>query len=116
MRMDPIGFGLENFDATGAWRTDDGGQPIDASGQLPSGEAFSGPAQLKTYLMSKKALFVHALSEKMLTYALGRGLETSDRCYVDDVARKTTQGGYRFSALVTAVVHSEPFLMRRGGK
>src|SRR5207302_1705473 len=83
--MDPLGFGLENFDAVGAWRTKDGDSPVDASGVLPSGQKFNGPAQLKTILMSRKNQFARCLSEKLLTYALGRGLEPADKCYVDAI-------------------------------
>jgi hypothetical protein len=113
-RMDPIGFGLENYDAIGRWRSDDNGTPIDASGDLPDGKKFNGPMELKNILKAKKNLFVRSLSEKMLTYALGRGLETYDKCEVDKIAQKLTKNEYRFSALVTAVVESEPFRKRRG--
>lgn len=113
-RMDPIGFGLENFDAVGAWRTQDGGLPVDASGELAGGKKFEGPAQLKGILMGKKAQFVRSFSEKMLTYGLGRGVESYDKCNVDEIAAATAKNGYRFSALVTAVVQSEPFRLRRG--
>src|SRR5262249_24912435 len=113
-RMDPLGFGLENYDAIGAWRTQDGDLPVDASGTLPGSVSFRGPAQLKAILKGKKALFTHALSEKMLTYALGRGLEATDRCVVDKMAADVAKNDYRFSALVTAVVQSDPFRKRRG--
>lgn len=113
-RMDPIGFGLENFDPVGAWRTKDGAQPIDSSGQLADGKKFRGPAELKTVLMGRKDQFVRSFSQKMLTYALGRGVESYDKCNVDDIALATAKKGYRFSALVTAIVQSEPFRMRRG--
>lgn len=114
-RLDPLGFGLENFDATGAWRTKDGSDPIDASGKLPDGSVFDGPAQLKGVLMAKKGQFTHALSEKMLIYALGRGLTDDDRCTVDAIAKRVTQNGYRFSSLVDGVVESKPFLERTRG-
>ena len=109
-RMDPLGFGLENFDAVGAWREHDGGQPIDASGKLPSGRAFRGPAELKTVLLSRRHAFAHCLAEKMLTYALGRGLERADRRAVDQIVARLADEGYKFSALVLAVAESEPFL------
>jgi hypothetical protein len=115
-RLDPLGFGLENFDGVGRWRTHDGDAPVDASGNLPDGATFNGPAQLKGILMARKQQFVHAISEKMLIYALGRGLETNDRCSVDTIAKQVTAKGYHFSALVDAVVDSKPFLERRGEK
>jgi hypothetical protein len=108
-RMDPIGFGMENFDATGAWRAKDGAEAIDASGVLPDGTKFDGPASLRTYLMAKKDLFVRALAEKMLTYAIGRGMAAEDKCHVDEIAKECRAGGYKFSALVKAVVRSAPF-------
>ncbi len=113
-RMDPIGFGLENYDAVGGWRTQDGNLPIDASGVLPDGKSFNGPAQLKTILLSKKDQFVHCLSEKLLIYALGRGLDPPDERAVDTVVAKTAKQGYRFSALITAIVQSDPFRLRKG--
>lgn len=113
VRMDPIGFSLENFDATGKWRTEDEGAKIDSSGVLPDGTKFAGSDELRTILLKQKGRFVHALSDKMLTFALGRGLEPSDRCYVDEVARSVEKRDYRFSALVSAVVRSEPFRTKR---
>jgi len=116
MRMDPIGFGLENYNAVGAWRTTDEGAPIDASGTLPDGATFNGPAQLKQYLMAHKTQFVHALTEKMMTYAVGRGLVPADKCYVDAIAKSVDQNGYRMSTLIAGVVDSPPFRERRGDK
>jgi hypothetical protein len=111
--MDPIGFGLENFNAIGAWRTQDGEAPVDSSGEL-SGRRFSGPLQLIQILKGDKDEFERCLTEKMLTYALGRGLEPYDNCNVDAAAKRIAGKGHRFSALVTEVVMSEPFRMRRG--
>jgi hypothetical protein len=108
-RMDPIGFSLENFDATGKWRTEDDGAKIDNSGVLPEGTKFAGPDELRSILLKKKGEFVHCLADKMLTYAIGRGLEPSDKCYIDEVARHVETQEYRFSSLVAAVVRSEPF-------
>jgi hypothetical protein len=108
-RMDPIGFGMENYDPIGAWRNADGELAIDAASEMPDGTKFSGPAGIKKYLMGKKGQFVHAFSERMLTYALGRGVEGNDKCNVDAVAKRVTQNGYKFSSLVKAVVTSEPF-------
>ena len=112
--MDPLGFGLENFDAVGAWRTQDGKFPIDASGVLPDGRSFSGPAELKKILLARRDDFCRCMSEKMLTYALGRGLEPYDHRTVERITRKLAEHEYRFSSLVIAVVQSDPFQMRRG--
>jgi mono/diheme cytochrome c family protein len=113
-RLDPIGFGLENYDPIGRWRTRDGDYPIDSSGELPGGKKFQGAAQLIAILKSKQTLFARSLTEKLLTYAIGRGLEPYDRCNVDEIARRLAGKGYRFSALVTEVVQSDPFRKRRG--
>ena len=113
-QMDPIGFGLENYDASGAWREQEGKFPIDASGTLPSGKSFNGPGELKTVLKSQPELFARNLTEKMLTYALGRGLESYDRSAVNEIEQRLAANGYRFSTLVMEVVKSRPFLMRSG--
>lgn len=113
-KMDPLGFGLENFDAVGAFRTKDGPYPIDASGELPGGLSFNGPAELKKILLAKKDLFTRCLAEKMLTFAIGRGIEYYDKRAIDRIVEQTSQNGYRFSALVTAIVKSDPFRMRPG--
>ena len=110
--MDPIGFGMDNFDATGRWRTTENGFPVDSSGILPDGRKFVGPAQLRTILMTKKDGFVRCLAEKLMTYALGRGLDYRDKCSLDQVAAETKAGSYRFSALVGAIVTSTPFRYR----
>ncbi len=115
-RMDALGFGFENFDAIGAWRTHDGKYKIDPSGELPGGLKFQGPAELRKVLKSKSDLFTRSLTEKLLTYALGRGMERSDRCYVEDIAKNVAKNGYRFSSLVLEVVKSEPFLLRKAHK
>jgi hypothetical protein len=114
-RMDPIGFGFENFDGIGAWREKDAGAAIDPSGELVSGETFQGPADLRTILLKKKKEdFLRCLSEKLLTYALGRGLEYYDRCAIDQITKDLAKRNYRFSSLISAVVKSTPFQMRRG--
>jgi hypothetical protein len=110
--MDPIGFAFENFDGIGAFREQDGGHPIDASGELPGGQRFSGPAELKNILKGKKELFARALSEKMLTYALGRGLEYYDKCAVDQLVAALEKNDYRFQALIVETIKSPPFQMR----
>jgi hypothetical protein len=111
-RMDPIGFAFENYDAIGAWRDKDGKFPIDPAGVLPDGKAFNGPAELKEILRGKKELFARALSEKLLTYALGRGLEYYDKCAVDKIVAALDKNEYRFSTLMAEVIKSEPFQMR----
>jgi len=111
-KMDPLGFALENFDATGAWRDQDGKFPIDASGKLTNGTAFSGPRELKQILKGNKN-FVRSVTNNMMTYALGRGLEYYDHCATDEIIKKAGQQGNRFSALVVGIVTSDPFLKRR---
>jgi mono/diheme cytochrome c family protein len=111
--MDALGFGFENFDAIGAWRDRDGAFEIDASGQLPGNQQFRGPQQLRSILRSqRKDQFVRCLSEKMLTYALGRGLQSYDRGAVDDIVDQVEQNDGRFSSLVLAVAASQPFRYR----
>ncbi len=111
-RMDPIGFAFENYDALGRWRDKDGKFDIDPSGVLPDGKSFRGPAELKAILKDKKDLFARCLSEKILTYALGRGLEFYDKCAVDKVLEALAKNNYRFSTLLLEVAKSEPFQMR----
>jgi hypothetical protein len=113
-RMDPLGFGLENYDGVGAWRTTDAGFAIDSSGKLPNGQSFSGPRELKQILLARRDDFVRCLAEKMLTYGLGRGVEYSDKCAVADIAKSMAQNDYKFSSLILAVVHSDAFQKRRG--
>jgi Protein of unknown function (DUF1592)/Protein of unknown function (DUF1588)/Protein of unknown function (DUF1587)/Protein of unknown function (DUF1595)/Protein of unknown function (DUF1585) len=113
-QIDPIGFGLENYDAVGAWRTRDGNIPIDASGALPDGKSFHGPRELVEILKSQSGAFTRNLAEKMLTYALGRGLETFDTAAVEEIRGNLEAGGYRFSTLILETVNSKPFQMRRG--
>jgi hypothetical protein len=113
-RMDPLGFGLENYDAIGAWRTSDAGIPIDATGQLPDGRAFDGPVALRGILEREHDAFARALTVKLLTYALGRGLTPSDRQTVRTIARALPAHDYRFSGLVLEIVRSAPFQRRRG--
>jgi hypothetical protein len=113
-KLDPLGFGLENFDAIGAWRATDNKQPIDASGVLPGGEQFNGPAELRQVLLGKADQFRRCFAEKLLTYALGRGLEYYDKCAVDEIVAATKAQQDRFSALVLAIVKSDPFQKRKG--
>ncbi|HEX4129045.1 MAG TPA: DUF1592 domain-containing protein [Pirellulales bacterium] len=111
-RMDPLGFGLENFDGIGAWREADGHFEIDASGTLPDGRTFRGPSELKALLKENKDQFAACLAEKLLTYAIGRGLEYRDKYAVNAIVMATAADGYRFSALLSAVVGSDPFTKR----
>jgi hypothetical protein len=113
-KMDAIGFAFENFNAVGAFRTKDEGFPIDPSGTLPDGKSFKGPAELKQILRGKKELFSRCLTEKMLTYALGRGVEYYDRPTVIQINAALARDDYRFSTLVTEIVKSDPFRLRRG--
>jgi hypothetical protein len=112
-RMDPLGFGLENFDAVGAWRTMDGQLPIDSAGVLPDGRKFNGPDELRTILSADSDAFARALTSKLLTYALGRGLERYDAKTVKAIAVRLPASDYRFSALVLEIVNSLPFQSRR---
>ncbi len=112
-KMDALGFGLENYDAVGAWRTEDGGVPVDAAGELPGGRSFRGPKDLKALLAdSERDAFVRCLTEKMLTYALGRGLEPYDKPAVDRICLELENNGFRFRQLVRSIVESLPFQMR----
>jgi hypothetical protein len=113
-KMDPLGFGFENFNAIGEWREKDGKFPIDASGTLPDGRAFHGPDELKTLLRNDRAAFAECVTDKLLTYALGRGLERYDKRTVRDIAARVAARDYRFSSLVEEIVKSLPFQMRRG--
>ena len=113
--MDPIGFGLENFDGIGSWRTQDAqNTPIDVSGKFPDGRTFSGPAGLKDILLSQKDRFARTMTAKLLTFALGRGLERSDNPVVDEITDALRHDGYKFSTLINQVVLSAPFQKRRG--
>jgi hypothetical protein len=111
--MDALGFGLENFDAVGAWRDRDGRFAIDASGALPGGRSFAGAVDLMEILAAeKREAFCRCLAQKLLTYALGRGLTSYDRCTVSDAVEALSEHEYRFGSLVTAIVTSDPFLLR----
>ena len=112
-RMDPLGFGLENYDGIGGWRTADGKFKIDPSGVLPNGQSFAGPRELRGILKARQDDFVRCLAEKMLTYGLGRGVEYSDKCTVADIAKAMRENDYRFSSLMLAIVHSDAFQKRR---
>jgi hypothetical protein len=111
--MDPMGLALENFDAVGAWRTEDGGQPLDTSGQLPDGTKIDGVIGLRETLVKQPDVFVTTVAEKLLTYAIGRGLEPEDMPAVRAIVRQAEKDGYRFTSLIEGVVNSTPFRMRR---
>jgi hypothetical protein len=111
--MDPLGFGLENYNAIGAWRTADGAFPVDASGKLPGGRVFQGAAELEQVLRGQAPQFAACLARKLLTYALGRGLESSDQPAVANMVRRVAADGYRFSALVFEVASSPEFQSQR---
>ncbi len=113
-QMDDLGFGFEHFDAIGRWRDRDGQHDIDASGILPSGEKFNGSEELIGILKKRSRQFSRCLTEKLLTYATGRGLEYYDKCAVDKIIETHESSGHKFSSLITAIVQSEPFQMRRG--
>jgi mono/diheme cytochrome c family protein len=113
-KMDTLGFGLENYDAIGKWRTMDGKFPLDVTGIFPNGKAFAAPSEMRALLKDDLPDFSRCLTEKMLTYALGRGLERYDRRTVEEINRKVAASGYRFQSLVYEIVRSLPFQSRRG--
>ena len=113
--MDPIGFSLENYDAVGKWRTRFAGEMIDASGAIPGGAEFSGPDGLANLLLDKPGDFVGAVTEKLMTYALGRGLEYYDMPAVRSIVREAEAEDYRWSSVIMGVIESAPFQMRRTG-
>jgi hypothetical protein len=112
--LDPIGFGLENFDAIGRWRDkDDTGGPIDPAGELPGGKRFSSPKELKTILAARTSDLARNLTEKLLAYALCRQLEGYDEIVVDHLMKTIAKDGYRVQTLITEIVTSYPFTHRR---
>ena len=110
--IDPVGFGLENFDAVGRWRDLEQGQPVDASGETPDGRRFEGVGGLEKALLERPELFVRTLTEKLLTFALGRGIEYHDAPAIRGIVRDAGAQNYRFSSLVLGIVKSEPFQMK----
>ncbi len=111
--MDPVGFALENFDAIGRWRTAEERKPIDASGGLPDGSTFTGVAALERGLLQRPELFAGTVSEKLLIFALGRGVETYDAPAIRQIVRHAQADNFRFSSLILAIVNSTPFQMRK---
>jgi hypothetical protein len=110
--MDPVGFSLENFDAVGRWRTAEEGKPIDVSGGLPDGSEFTGVSGLERGLLHRPEVFVGTLSEKLLTFALGRGVEYYDAPAIRKIVRNAQAQDYRFSSIILGIVNSTPFIMR----
>jgi hypothetical protein len=113
-RIDPLGFALENYDVLGRWRTEDAGRPIDNEGELPDGTKFRGPDELKAVLLTRKELFLRNLTNKMLGYALGRGLTLADSCTVDAILAELAMHDYRARTLIDAIVLSTPFRYQAG--
>jgi hypothetical protein len=113
-KMDPIGFALENFDAIGQFRTKDGTFDVDATGEFADGTKFTGPDGLKTVVTQRKELFLRCLTEKLLIYATGRGVEYYDRRPVEAIVQKLQSTEPKFSLLITEIVQSDPFRRRRG--
>jgi hypothetical protein len=113
-RLDPLGFALENFDPIGRWRTQVSGESVDASGELPGGVVIVGPEALKQVLLERKQLFLRHLTEKMLAYALGRGVEYYDIPAVKRITEAVASDGHRAPKLILEIVRSEPFRLRRG--
>ncbi|MFN9625768.1 MAG: DUF1588 domain-containing protein, partial [Planctomycetota bacterium] len=111
-KMDPIGFALENYDPVGAFRTKDGSVDIDASGEFADGSKFAGPGDLKSIILSKREDFVRCLTEKMLTYALGRGIEYYDRPTIEKIVSAMPAQEYKIQSLIREIVLSDPFLKR----
>jgi len=112
-RMDPIGFGFENYDAIGAWRDQDQGKPVDSAAELPDGKKFNGPIELKKILKERKGEFLEGFTEKLLTYALGRGVEPYDGPVVKQIADTVAKREYKFSSLILEIVKSYPFMYRQ---
>ena len=107
-----MGFALENFDAVGQWRDLDQGRPVDAKGGTPDGRRFIGVDGLEQALLQRPELFAHTLTEKLLTYALGRGIEHYDASAIRKIVQGAQEQDYRFSDIVLGIVHSQPFQMR----
>jgi hypothetical protein len=112
-QMDPVGFALENFDALGRWRETDADQSIDASGGLPDGSEFTSVHGLEQALLSRPELFVRTLTQKLLTFGLGRGVEYYDAPAIRQIVRDAKSDNFRFSRLIVGIVKSRPFQMRK---
>jgi len=112
-KIDPLGFGLENYDAIGVWRDQEVGKPIDASGALPNGRSFNGPVELKDILLEGKDEFTQTFVSHLLIYALGRGPIPTDKCVMDEVVENAKTHEYRFASIVRSIINSYPFRHRR---
>ena len=110
--IDPPGFALENFDSIGQWRAMSNGAKIDANGVLADGTKINGPVELRQAILSRPEAFVSVITERMMIYALGRGLEPSDMPVVRRIVRRRVQNGYRLSTIVNGIIESAPFQMR----
>jgi hypothetical protein len=113
VKMDPLGYALENFDAIGAWRSEDTGKPIDSSAQLADGTPLAGIDGLRKVLLERRDDFTRAFAERLLTYALGRGVEAEDMATVRAIARRAAADQYRIRAVILGIVESQPFNLRR---
>jgi hypothetical protein len=111
--MDQLGFGLENFSPVGSWRTDVADAPVDASGELPDGSKFTGPAELKRLLIERRDEFTRNITERMFSYALGRGVEQTDWLAIRQIARAVAKDGYKSQRLVLEIARSMPFQFRK---
>jgi hypothetical protein len=115
--MDPLGLALEHFDAVGRWRDrSESNQPIDATGALPDGTKFDGPRELRQALLLRPERFVNTMTERLLTYALGRGVEHYDAAAIRTIVRDAAPGQYKLSDIVMGIVRSTPFQMRRSAE
>ena len=110
--MDPLGFALENFDAVGRWREREGDKPIDASGRFSDGAEFTDVSGLEQGLLHRPELFVSTMAEKLLTFAIGRGIESDDAPAIRRIVREARADNFRFSSLILGIVKSQPFRMR----
>jgi hypothetical protein len=111
--MDPIGFSLDEFDAIGRTRTSDGGVPVDATGALPDGRTIEGVNGLRALIVGQREQFVRTVTEKLLTYAIGRGVEYYDMPTIRGIVRDAAADDYRWSSIILGIVNSHPFQMRR---
>jgi hypothetical protein len=111
-QMDPLGFALENFNGIGKWRASEADAPVDAMGILPDGTKFNGPVELRNALLDRRDEFVRTLTDKLLTYAIGRGSEYYDKPAIRKIVREAASADYRWSSLILGIVKSTPFQMR----
>ena len=111
-RMDPLGFALESFNGVGKWRTTDANAPIDATGVLPDGTAFNGPVEFRSALLARPQEFTRTVVERLMIYALGRGIEPFDQPAIRAIVKRAEADNYRWSSIVIGIVQSVPFQMR----